>query len=183
MKEIFLSFRPEFLKPILYGMKKYEYRKRFCDEETRAYLYLSGKSRQVIGVMELGRTIRLKETRDNYIAYPDTLKRVDEYVNQDKIMNAVPIKSLELFDQPITLEEIRTEIPNFRPPQMYFVLDNQPKLKDILKKQHLNKPIFIHKHDKIYYDNLALSVSEMEKTAEFKKLDSLHSNDFPNFKY
>ena len=39
MKEIFLSFRPEYFKPLLYGIKKYEYRKRFCDEETRAYLY------------------------------------------------------------------------------------------------------------------------------------------------
>ena len=59
VKEIFLSFRPEYFKPLLYGIKKYEYRKRFCDEETRAYLYLSGKSRQVVGVMELGRPIRL----------------------------------------------------------------------------------------------------------------------------
>ena len=31
MKEIFLSFRPEYFKPLLYGIKKYEYRKRFCD--------------------------------------------------------------------------------------------------------------------------------------------------------
>ena len=46
MKEIFLSFSPEYFKPLLYG---YEYRKRFCDEETSVYLYLSGKSRQVVG--------------------------------------------------------------------------------------------------------------------------------------
>lgn len=59
MKEIFLSFSPEYFKPLLYDIKKYEYRKRFIDEETKAYLYLSGKSRQVIGVMELGKLIRL----------------------------------------------------------------------------------------------------------------------------
>lgn len=52
MKEIFLSFRPEYFKPILYGLKMYEYRKRFCDEETKAYLYLSGKKRIVIGVIK-----------------------------------------------------------------------------------------------------------------------------------
>ena len=40
-KNIFLSFRPEFFRPILYDIKKYEYRKRFCDEPTCAYLYLS----------------------------------------------------------------------------------------------------------------------------------------------
>ena len=70
MKELFLSFRTEYFKPLLYGVKKYEYRKRFCNEETVAYLYLSGKSRQVVGIMELGVPIRLDKTRDNYLDYP-----------------------------------------------------------------------------------------------------------------
>ena len=99
MKEIFLSFRPEYFGPLLYGIKKYEYRKRFCDEETIAYLYLSGKSRQVVGIMELGKPIRLDETRDNYLNYPDVLKRVDEYV-ESKDINAIPIKSLSLSKNP-----------------------------------------------------------------------------------
>ena len=99
MKEIFLSFRPEYFKPLLYGIKKYEYRKRFCAEETRAYLYLSGKSQQVVGVMELDKPIRLDLTRENYLEYPETLKRVDEYIVSNDI-NAVPIKSLALFDSP-----------------------------------------------------------------------------------
>lgn len=38
-KTIFLSFRPEFFRPILYGIKMYEYRKRFCEKPTTAYLY------------------------------------------------------------------------------------------------------------------------------------------------
>lgn len=179
MKEIFLSFRPEYFKPLLYGLKKYEYRKRFCDEETRAYLYLSGKARQVIGIMELGRPIRLDLTRDNYLNYPETLKRVDEYISS-KDINAVPIKSLTLFDNPISLDEIRKEITNFMPPQMYFVLENHPKLKSILERQSLNKKIFSHEHNDIYYDNLAMSVSSLEKTDEFIKLHSLHTenNDF-----
>ena len=92
MKEIFLSFRPEYIKPILYGLKKYEYRKRFCNEETKAYLYLSGKTRKVIGIMELGKPIHLDKTRNNYIDYPETLKRVDEYIlNRDTF--ALPIKT------------------------------------------------------------------------------------------
>ncbi len=184
MKEIFLSFRPEYFKTLLYGIKKYEYRKRFCDEETRAYLYLSGKSRQVVGVMELGRPIRLDLTRENYLNYPETLKRVDEYILNGDI-NAVPIKSLVLFDNPISLDEIRNEIPNFMPPQMYFVLDNHLKLKSLLKKQPLREKLFVHSHDKIYYENLAMSVSKLEETNEFKNLHSLHESnkDFNNIKY
>jgi len=48
-----------------------------------------------------------------------------------------------------------------------------------------NEKLFVHNHDGIYYDNLAMSVSELEKTDEFKKLHSLHksNNDFDNIKY
>ena len=96
-----------------------------------------------------------------------------------------PIKSLALFDKPINLDDIRKEIPNFMPPQMYFVLDNHPKLKSLLERQFLNEKLFVHNHDGIYYDNIAMSVSELEKTDEFKKLHSLHksNNDFDNIKY
>ena len=179
MKELFLSFRPEYFKPLLYGIKKYEYRKRFCDEETKAYLYLSGKSRQVIGIVELGKPIRLDLMRNNYLNYPDTLKRVDKYILSGDI-NAVPLKSLSLFKNPISLDDIRKEIPGFMPPQMYYVLDNHPKLKDILEKQVIDSKVFVHKHDGIYYDNLAKSVSELKNTDEFKKLDLLYSNDYSN---
>lgn len=181
MKEIFLSFRPEYFAPLLYGIKKYEYRKRFCDEETKAYLYLSGKSRQVVGIMQLGRPIRLDITRDAYLDYPDTLKRVDEYI-ASKDINAVPIKSLALFKKPISLIDIRKEIPDFMPPQMYFLLDNHPKLKKILDSQPVNDKLFFHKHDCIYYDNLAKSVVDLKKTEDFVNLHEKHvnNNDFSN---
>lgn len=32
------------------------------------------------------------------------------------------------------------------------------------------KKIFFHRHEGIYYDNLAKSVSELEKTDEFRRL-------------
>ncbi len=47
------------------------------------------------------------------------------------------------------------------PPQMYFVLDNHPKLKSILEKQTLNEKLFVHDHKNIHYDNIAMSVSEL----------------------
>lgn len=171
MREIFLSFNPKYFKPLLYGIKKYEYRKRFCDEETKAYLYLSNKSRCVVGVLELGKPIRLDKTRNNYINYPDTLNRVDEYISTRDI-NAIPIKSLSLFEEPISLDEIRDVIPNFMPPQMYYNLDNRPKLRELLISKTLDKKIFIHKHGDIYYDNLAKSVSELEKEDIFINIDN-----------
>ena len=41
-------------------------------------------------------------------------------------------------------------------------------LKQILESHSVNERLFYHKHDGIYYDNLAKSVSELEKTQEFK---------------
>lgn len=184
MKEIFLSFRPEYFKPLLYGIKKYEYRKRFCDEETKAYLYLSGKSRQVVGIMELGKPIRLDLTRDDYLSEPHTLMRVDKYI-LSKDINAIPIKSLALFENPLQLTDIRKEMPGFMPPQMYFILDNHPDLKKLLENQSITKKIFCHKHDKIYYDNLAMSVSELKATEEFKKIEAENINNsiYKNIKF
>ena len=184
MTKIFLSFRPEYFGPLLYGIKKYEYRKRFCAEETIAYLYLSGKSRQVIGIMELGKPIRLDDTRDNYIDYPDTLKRVDEYI-ESKDINAIPIKSLSLFKNPLSLEDIRKEISDFMPPQMYFVLDNHLKLKQLLEQQEVCEKLFCHEHNCIYYDNLAKSVSELKKTDEYINLEKKNAdnNTFSNINF
>lgn len=170
MKEIFLSFRPEYFKPILYGMKKYEYRKRFCNEETRAYLYLSGKKKMVIGIMELGVPIRLDKTVNNYTG--DTRERVTNYIAKRDVC-AVPIKSLSLFERPLSLTEIREFIPDFMPPQMYYVLDNNTKLKELMQRQKLKECEFVHKHDKIYYDNLAMSVRDMMAALEFKKIDAV----------
>lgn len=173
MKELFLSFKSDYFKPLFYGIKKYEYRKRFCAEETRAYLYLSGKSRHVIGFMDLGKPIRLDSTLDEYKNHPKTLKRVLEYIS-NRDVNAVPIKSLTLFKEPLSLDKIREEIPGFMPPQMYFVLDNHCELKKLLMSQELGEKVFEHRHDEIYYDNLAVSISELEKTREFEELDSIY---------
>lgn len=153
MKEIFLSFHPRAYKALYEGIKMYEYRKRFCKEETKAYLYLSGNVRKVIGVMMLGKSLRLDLTRDEYIKYPNTLKRVDEYIALGDV-NALPIKSFALFKEPISLGELRNMIPGFNPPRMYYILNKDMLLYQILNKRELEKPLYIHKHDEIYYDNL-----------------------------
>lgn len=72
-KPIFLSFRPEFFRPILYDIKKYEYRKRFCKEPTTAYLYLSAPIQEVIGIMELGVPIMTKDIINQYSPCQDVI--------------------------------------------------------------------------------------------------------------
>lgn len=175
-KEIFLSFNPKYFKPLLYGLKKYEYRKRFCDNETKAYLYLSQKERRVIGVVELGKPLKLEKVIKDLDENSDVFKRVNEYLKIGN-KNAVPIKSLQLFKKSISLEEIRQEIPSFMPPQMYYILDNNQKLKELMHRQELEPVVFVHNHENIYLDNLAFSCSEIEKTKEYKELDKSFNYD------
>lgn len=168
-KVLFLSFNDKFIRPLLYGMKKYEYRKRFCDEDTICYLYLSGKTRKVIGLLELGKTVRIDKIVNDY-QDENILKRLNNYIEKREI-NALPIKSFKLADKFITLDEIRNKIDGFNPPQMYYVVDNNPKLKEILNEMTFTEEIINHDHTNIYEDNIAVSVKDMEKTLEFKKLD------------
>ena len=85
-----------------------------------------------------------------------------------------------MFKKPLTLDEIREKIPNFMPPQLYYVLDSKIKLKNILEEQSVGDKLFVHNHNKIYYDNLAMSVSDLEKTKEFKELDLYYSDSNVN---
>lgn len=170
MKTLFLSFNDKYFKPLLCGIKKYEYRKRFCDEETICYLYLSGKARKTVGILYLGRPIKLEKIMDACKNNPDTFKRVEEYL-QKGIKNAVPIKQLSLFKEPISLEILRKKFNNFMPPQMYYNLDNNKDLLNYLEKQEVEKTIFKHDHDKVYFDNLCVSVKDLEQTEIFKKIN------------
>lgn len=61
MKTIFLSFTPEpFYEPIKKGVKRYEYRSRFCNEECYAYLYLSAPVQKVVARIKFGKRIELE---------------------------------------------------------------------------------------------------------------------------
>lgn len=61
------------------------------------------------------------------------------------------------------------------PPQLYYVLDNKAELKKLLEERSVGGKLFIHNHNKIHYDNLAMSVSDLEK--KFKELDLYYSEN------
>lgn len=167
MRTLFLSFNDKYFRPLYYGLKKYEYRKRFCNEESICYLYLSGKTRKVIGILKLGKPIKLKKIINHLDEYKETKKRVDSYIELG-VENAVPILELSLFKKEITLEKLREKFNGFMPPQMYYDLDKNKALLNYLQKQEIDKTIVVHKHDEIYYNNLCVSVKELEITEEFK---------------
>ena len=175
-KIIFLSFRPEFFRPILYDIKKYEYRKRFCDEPTTAYLYLSSPIRKVIGIMELGKPLHMDEIVLNYDKNTDVYRRLNDCLNGGE-KYAVPIESFQLFKVPVSINKIKEIEPNFFVPQCYLNLENYNNVLNYLKNQDMYDIEFFNNHDKIYEDNLAMTCKEMELTDEFIKKDMEYLNN------
>src|SRR5690554_5039456 len=101
-RELFLSFRPEFFRPILYGIKKYEYRKRFCKEPVKAYLYLSSPIREIIGIMELGQPLIINEIINNIDKQTQAYTRLENCL-KNREQYAIPIESLRLYKKPISM--------------------------------------------------------------------------------
>ncbi len=42
------------------------------------------------------------------------------------------------------------------PPRMYYVLNKDMPIYQLLEKRELCEPLFVHKHEDIYYDNLGM---------------------------
>jgi predicted transcriptional regulator len=175
-RKIFLSFRPEFFRPILYDIKKYEYRKRFCDEPTTAYLYLSSPVKKVIGVMELGKALHMDEIVSNYSKESEVHKRIVKCLDGGEKF-AIPIESFQLFKNPVPIEKIKEIQNDFSVPQCYLNLENYKNVLDFLKNQPMFEVEFYNKHDTIYESNLAMTCKEMELTDEFIYKDKKYLSD------
>lgn len=175
-RKIFLSFRPEFFRPILYGIKKYEYRKRFCNEDTSAYLYLSSPVREVIGIMELGKPIIMSEEILKYEKNSKIYNRIYDCL-ENKELYAIPIESLRLFKKPISICEIKAVEPTFSVPQCYLNIEKFPSLVRYFNEQEMYDIEFINDHSNIYENNFGMSCKEMELTEEFVKKDKLYTTN------
>lgn len=180
-KEIFLSFRPEYFRPILYDIKKYEYRKRFCKEEVKAYLYLSSPVKEVIGIMYLGKPILIEKYRNFYKNKKTIYNRIDSEI-KNRTKYAIPIKSFCLYEKPITIEEIKNIDEKFHVPQCYLNLENYKKVHVYLNSKNLYKAEFNNNHETIYEDNFCMSCLKMEQSNEFIKKNISYKND-EKYKY
>lgn len=175
-RKIFLSFRPEFFRPILYDIKKYEYRKRFCKEPTTAYLYLSAPVQEVIGIMELGQPLYINEEILKYNKSTDVYKRLKQNLKNGELF-AIPIESLKLYKKPIPISKIKELEPSFSVPQCYLNIENYPKVFNYLNSREMYDREFYNDHKKVYENNLGMSCKEMETTLEFIKKDKEYLTD------
>lgn len=179
MKEyskIFLSFMPNYFRPILYGMKKYEYRKRFKNEPTKAFLYLSSPVQEVVGVLELEKPLLNADVINLLDKESLAFERISKCIkNNEKY--SIPIKSLQLYKKPISLKELKQISSNFFVPHAYLNIENYPVILDFLENQEMYEKEFVHNHEELYLKNLGMTCKEMERTKEFQLLDEKYTKD------
>ena len=137
---VLIAIRLEWAYQILSGNKRWEYRRISLKDGTggRLLLYASGNMHAIVGEATIERIIN--EPVELLIEH--TIKEVPETADDLRKSFAgrttgcaIKLKYPIKYNVPITLQDIRNEIPGFMPPQgFYYVLDQDPLIGVIQKR-------------------------------------------------
>ncbi len=131
---VLLTIQDEYYLQMRDGIKKYEYRRKFRDHPTTIFLYVNSPVSAVSAKVEFDKPIVGPVHFISEIAEGQRKgsgPSVQEYLAGLDRGYAIPILSFEEI-KPVTLDEIVTIHPRFRPPQLYIILNNYSKLLSFL---------------------------------------------------
>jgi predicted transcriptional regulator len=125
--DVLLSIKPKYVKSIIGGEKRYEFRKRnFKNREiNRIYIYSSSPVKKIVGTFEIGgiledHPVALWENVREYAGIND--RDFFSYFEGKSRAFAIEIQNLQEFNEPIDPYET---IPGFVPPQSYCYMDGK----------------------------------------------------------
>lgn len=134
-----MSIHKEPFEALLDGRKKHEFRRKFYLENScQSVFYVSSPVKAVCGVGLFEKPIYdtvenlVKILKNHSFSSPESLRSYFKDVN---FGYALPLKEIKSID-PLSLGEIRAEIPNFSPPQSYCYF-NSEKFKPFLRRLNL----------------------------------------------
>ena len=119
-----ISVKPKYVKEILDGKKKYEYRKRIFKENIdKVYIYSSSPQQRIVGYFEFCGYLS-SIPRDIWEKTKDfsgiSKEEYDKYFRNSNIAYAIIIKKFKIFDNAINPKEYFSK---FNPPQSYIYLE------------------------------------------------------------
>ncbi|MBW6461740.1 MAG: hypothetical protein K0B07_01720 [DPANN group archaeon] len=127
--EFMLSLKEQYMNAIEDKIKLHEFRRRFLkvDHDFYSLIYVSSPIKKVTTIIKFGPPI--KGTIDDMLALRQTHnfsndKAIKDYFKGSKTCYALPIKEIQMLNNPIPLKKLRELVPNFAPPQSYFIIDN-----------------------------------------------------------
>ena len=139
--DVILPIKPKFVKEIISGRKKYEFRKtKFKSKRKidRVYIYSSSPEKKIVGSFKLGRVIE-KTPKTLWDSFKESAGISEEdffrYFEGYEKGFALEIKNLEIFDEPI---DPYKELNSFVPPQNFCYLTRDLSISKILKLKKRN---------------------------------------------
>lgn len=127
-----MSFWPNIYKKIFDQVKIIEYRRRFPKDCSFAYMYVSKPVKAICGIVYFGKIHKISDWETQYKEIPDVQSRILKY--KKNYLYGAEISAVQ-YIEPITLEELRKEIPNFHAPQSYILLENNELLAHYLENK------------------------------------------------
>lgn len=142
--KILLSLMPQYASALTIGAKRYEYRRgRFVNRPVDAFIYATTEkssadrglpSSCIVALARLGmplvgteEVVSVKLGED-----PDSEQEMRAWLTGFSTASAHPIEEVLRLETPISLSEIREQVPSFHPPQRYILLDRNPALLDFI---------------------------------------------------
>lgn len=109
-KRVLLSIKPEFVKKIFTGEKKFEYRKVLFKNNkiNKVVIYASSPVKKVVGEFEIGDILHTTK-KELWESTQDksgiTKEFFDEYFSNKELAYAIEIKDTEQYKEPKSLKE------------------------------------------------------------------------------
>lgn len=126
MSTILLSFEPDWFFKLESGNKKFEYRKNFPTDKVKAYFYVSTPIKAISGVADFEIRQSLSEWPTKYVDRPpEVLRRIEDFLSDCRFV--MPVLRFQPTNR-ISLDTLRTDLPGFIVPRMYYYIDNTPLL-------------------------------------------------------
>jgi hypothetical protein len=123
LRTILLSFDEKWYPVLKSGDKIFEHRRKFCNEEVRAYLYLGKPRQQIVAEIGLAKRELLEDWLEQYRDNAEVVCRIQDFMMKNKFaMKVLWFKEIE----PINMAELQENFPELKIPISFHFLDKKP---------------------------------------------------------
>ena len=143
---VLMSIKTKYANKIFDGTKLWEYRKNlpknFWSGKTDIVVYSSKEERAIVGKFTVGTVLKcsLDELMEKTGCEgdPEAREWFENYYKDKSICCAIEVTNPTRFLSKCTLEEIRSTVPKFMPPQNFFYIQKESPLEEVIKSLERN---------------------------------------------
>lgn len=128
-----MSFWPQIYDKITSQAKLIEYRRVFPKDCSMAYMYISKPVKAICAIIYFEKIHSLYDWEKEFSEFPDVQLRIKDSLANENYRYGAEISAIQKI-KPISLDELRENIPNFVAPQSYLLLENNIPLKTYVEK-------------------------------------------------